>query len=63
MRQTGTADGSLLRALARGLMLNSSDEDEEPTLDTFRGFHDPNEFRRRNRPDGWHAREQYVRQI
>lgn len=64
MKRTDTADeSSLLRALARGLMLNSSDDNEEPTLDTFRGFRDPNEYRCRSQPDGWYAQDQYVRPI
>jgi hypothetical protein len=64
MRHSHAIHGSPFHDLARDVLrLLIDDADEEPSLDTFRGFRDPNEHRRRGRPEGWRSREQEVRPI
>ena len=48
----------LLHALTRNLtsfLFDASDEDAEPTLDTYRGFRDPDEQLRRDRRSNWRS--------
>lgn len=67
MRYHDATDGAgFLRALARSFasfLFNASNEDEEPMLDTFRGFRDPDEQPRRDRRPDWNSSGRSFRAI